>query len=64
MTYNTLTAGAKADKETVANPAARTAHACRRPMITRMPAGMLVTAGLPMSRTKKKNQSVTLGIYH
>lgn len=55
-----LTAGASADKVTVPNPAARTAVACNNPSMKRTPRGMVSMAWLPMSRTRKKNQSVAL----
>lgn len=55
-----LTAGASADKVTVPNPAARTAVACSNPSMKRTPRGMVSMAWLPMSRTRKKNQSVAL----
>lgn len=55
-----LTAGARADRAMVPKPAARTAVACSRPMMNRTPRGMEEIAGVPMSSTKKKNQSVAL----
>lgn len=55
-----FTAGARAASATVPNPAARTAVACKKPMMTRTPTGISAMAGLPISKTKKKNQSVTL----
>lgn len=58
--YTHLTAGAKALREMVANPAARTAKACKRPIMNRVPSGTCSISGLPMSKTRKKNQSVPL----
>ena len=55
-----LTAGARLARETAAKPAARTAAACSKPMINLIPSGIESTAGLPMSNTRKKNQSVPL----
>lgn len=55
-----LTAGARADKVTVAKPAERTAVACSRPMMHRVPMDMSLIAGFPRSSTTKKNQSVRL----
>ena len=59
-TYRTFTAGAREDRETVPKPAARTAVAWSKPMMNRTPMGMELIAGLPMSSTRKKNQSVAL----
>jgi hypothetical protein len=60
ITYRTLTAGVNADSDTVPNPAARTAVACSKPRAKRVPSGTDAMASLPISRTRKKNQSVTL----
>ena len=57
-----LTAGARAESATVPKPAARTAVACSSPRSTRTPVGMLEIEGLPISRMRKKNQSVALEI--
>ena len=54
------TAGANVESGIVPNPAARTAFACKNPMAKRTPSGMASKVGLPMSNTKKKNQSVKL----
>lgn len=58
LTY--FTAGARAESETVPNPAALTAIACKSPMMNLTPSGIESIAGFPMSRTIKKNQSVKL----
>ena len=55
-----MTAGAKADKATEPNPAALTAAACKKPSRNLVPKAMFSRAGLPISRTRKKNQSVPL----
>ena len=55
-----LTAGARAESVTVANPAARTATAWSNPSMNRTPMGIESIAGFPMSNTRKKNQSVPL----
>lgn len=58
MTNNTLTAGARAAKGTIENPAARTAMACISPAKTRTLSGISSITGFPISKTQKKNQSV------
>ena len=55
-----LTAGARAERLTIAKPAARTAVAWKSPSMTRTPAGINPITGLPKSRIRKKNQSVVL----
>lgn len=55
-----LTAGARAAKGTIENPAARTAMACISPAKTRTLSGISSITGFPISKTKKKNQSVML----
>ncbi len=55
-----LTAGARAERFTIAKPAARTAVAWNSPSITRMPTGIVLMIGFPRSRIRKKNQSVVL----
>jgi hypothetical protein len=55
-----LTAGASADSESAPKPAARTATAWRSPIANRVPSGIVTIAELPMSRMRKKNQSVQL----
>jgi hypothetical protein len=55
-----LTAGAKAERLTIAKPAARTAVACNNPSMTRTPTGIDSMVLLPISRRRKKNQSVVL----
>ena len=55
-----FTAGAKRDRETVLNPAARTAIACKRPTQNLVPNGIASMAAFPISNTMKKNQSVKL----
>jgi hypothetical protein len=55
-----LTAGARAERFTIAKPAARTAVACNSPSMTRTPTGIDSMAVLPISRRRKKNQSVVL----
>ena len=59
-TYNTFTAGARAAKFTIPNPAPLTAIPCMRPSKIRVPTGIDSMAGLPMSRTKKQTQSIHL----
>lgn len=55
-----LTAGARAERFTIAKPAARTAVAWKSPSMTRTPAGIDPMTGLPRSRIRKENQSVAL----
>ena len=55
-----LTAGARAERLTIAKPAARTAVACNIPSMIRTPTGIDAMASLPISRRRKKNQSVML----
>ena len=55
-----LTAGARAERGTEPKPAALTAVACKRPSRTLTPTGIASIACVPISRTKKKNQSVKL----
>ena len=55
-----LTAGARAERLTIAKPAARTAVACNSPSMIRTPTGIESMAGLPISRRRKKIQSVAL----
>jgi hypothetical protein len=56
-----LTAGAKAERLTIEKPAARTAVACSSPSMIRTPTGIDSMVWLPISRRRKKNQSVPLG---
>ena len=55
-----LTAGARAERGTEPKPAALTAVACKRPSRTLTPTGIASIACVPISRTRKKNQSVKL----
>jgi hypothetical protein len=56
------TAGASAERLTIAKPAARTAEAWNNPSMTRTPTGMDSMAWLPRSRTRKQTQSVVLQV--
>ena len=55
-----LTPGARAASGTAANPAALTAVACMSPSKTLRFRGISSITGVPMSKTRKKNQSVRL----
>ena len=55
-----MTAGARAERFTIAKPAARTAVAWNSPSMTRTPVGINPITGFPRSRIRKKNQSVVL----
>ena len=54
------TAGASADSGTMANPAERTAEDCKNPQAILVPIGSLMISGVPISRTRKLTQSVSL----
>ena len=58
--FSYLTAGARAERGTEPKPAALTAVACKRPSRTLTPTGIASIACVPISRTRKKNQSVKL----
>lgn len=57
-----LTPGARAASGIEANPEALTADACIRPSRTLWPKGIASKALLPISKTRKKNQSVKLDV--
>ena len=57
-----MTAGARAEIETAPKPAALTAIAWSKPMRNLIPTGIASIAGVPMSKTIKKNQSVKLDV--
>jgi len=54
-------AGASAEMAIAWKPANRTETACTNPSMKRRPTGIASKAGIPMFKTRKKNQSVKLG---
>ena len=63
MTNRTFTAGEIAARGTITKPAARTATACIKPSKTRAFSGIWSITGIPISKTRKKNQSMKLFEY-
>ena len=57
-----VTAGARAASEIAAKPAVLTAAACISPINTLSLRGTASIASVPISKTRKKNQSVRLDV--